>query len=203
MIVAIVGHVCYVYREDGDLAFRPNRSRSSWSGPGWYGAESRLLHHVRLVLDRRGYGLVKERMWRDGHMVGTEHTQYLRSRDSGGMPSLCVYHADHAVEIAAELFNEVGRVELAVEYGLTEEGDGPATAASREHVRAIEARHPCYEVSWDTPAELQSGVMTSGEGRYRHYKGFTDRTQAVAWLRSCPGEYARLIDRRTGECLTD
>ncbi len=33
-IVSIVGCSCYVYREPGDPAFRPNRSRSSWSPPG-------------------------------------------------------------------------------------------------------------------------------------------------------------------------
>jgi hypothetical protein len=198
MIVTIVDRTCYVYRQHGDPVFCPNRSGSSWSPPGWYGAESRLLYRVKLILNARGYDLIKKRMWRDGHMVGTEHTQYLRSRRVRGKPSICVYHANHAVEIAAESFNKLGRVELAVEYGLTEEDDG---AASREHVQTIEATHPCFEVSWDAPADLEGGVMTSGPERYRHYKGFTDRSQALAWLRSCPGEYTRIIDRRTGERL--
>ena len=148
MIVRIVGQTCYVYKQDSDPVFRPTSGGSSWSPPGWYGAESRLLHHVLRTLNARGYDLIKKRMWQDGHMVGTEHTQYLRSRDIRRKPSICIYHADHAVEIAAELFNKVGMVELAVEYGLTEEDDG---AASREHVQAIEATHPCFEVSWDAP----------------------------------------------------
>jgi hypothetical protein len=202
MIVTIVDRTCYVYRQHGDPIFRPNRSGSSWSPPGWYGAESRLLHHVLRILNARGYDLIKKQMWRDGHMVGTEHTQYLRSRNVRGKLSLCIYHADHAVEIAAESFNVLGRIELAAEYGLAEEGDGPQTAASMALVRDIEAAHPVYEVSWDAHADLESAVMTSAPERYRHYKGFTDRSQAEAWLRSCPGEYLRIIDRRTGERLT-
>lgn len=198
MIVTIVDRTCYVYRQPGDPVFRPNRSRSSWSPPGWYGAESRLLHHVRLILNIRRYDLIKKRMWKDSHLFGTEHTQYLRSRQLRGTPSLCVYHADHAVEIAAESFNVLGRVELAVEFGLTEGDDG---VASQAHVQVIEAAHSVYEVSWDAPAELESGVMTSGPERYRHYRGFTSRDEAEAWLRSCPGEYPKLIDRRTGERL--
>ena len=47
MIVSIVGCSCYVYREPGDPVFRPNRSKLSWSAPGWYGAESRLLYNVQ------------------------------------------------------------------------------------------------------------------------------------------------------------
>lgn len=198
MIVTIVGSSCYVYREDGDPVFRPNTSKSCWSPPGWYGAESRLLHHVKLILNRRGYGLIKKRMWRDGHLFGTEHTQYLRSRVITGTPSLCVYHADCAVEIAAEVFNKLGRVELAVEYGLAEGDDG---VASQDHVHAIEAAHPCCEVSWDAPADLESGVMTSGPGRYRHHRAFTDRDVAEEWLRSSPGEYPKLIDRHSDESL--
>lgn len=198
MIVTIVGSSCYVYREDGDPVFRPNTSKSCWSPPGWYGAESRLLHHVKLILNQRSYGLIKKRMWRDGHLFGTEHNQYLRSRVITGTPSLCVYHADHAIEIAAEVFNKLGRVELAVAYGLVEGDDG---SASQAHVQAIEAAYPCYEVSWDAPADLDSGVITSGPGRYRHYRAFTDRDEAEAWLRSCPGEYPKLINRRSDERL--
>jgi hypothetical protein len=201
MIVNIVDRICYVYRQTSDPVFRPNGSGSSWSPPGWYGAESRLLHHVLRTLNARGYDLIKKRMWRDGHLFGTEHTQYLRSRDVRGTASLCIYHADHAVEIAAESFNVLGRVALAVEYGLAEERDGPQSAASMAHVRDIEVAHPVYEVSWDAPADLHGGVMTSGPERYRHYRGFTDLSEAQAFLLTMPGEYPKLIDRRTGERL--
>ena len=198
MIVTVVGSSCFVYREDGDSVFHPNTSKSCWSPPGWYGAESRLLHHIKLILNQRGYNLIKRRMWKDGHMVGTEFTQYLRSRHMKGTPSFCIYHANYAIEISAELYNVLGRVELAVEYGLAEGDDG---ASSQAHVRAVEASYPCYEVSWTAPADLESGIMTSSAGKYRHFKCFTDRDEAEAWLRSRPGEYPRIIDRRTGERL--
>jgi hypothetical protein len=199
MIVSIVGRSCFVYEQDSDPVFRPTNGDSSWSAPGWYGAESRLLYHVQKTLNQRGYDLIKKRMWRDGHMVGTEYSQYLRSRDPKSVPSLCVYHANHAIEIAAELFNEIGVVELAVEYGLTDDDDGPVATATRDFVERIEAGRMCYEVSWDAPAVLNSGIMTSGSGRYRHFKGFTDLDQATAFLHSNPGEYPRLINRHTGE----
>jgi hypothetical protein len=202
MIVSIVGRTCYVYRQDSDPVFRPTEGVSSWSALGWYGAESRLLYHVQKTLNQRGYDLIKKRMWKDGHMVGTEYTQYLRSRDFQGSENLCIYHANHAIEIAAELFSTIGLVELAVEYGLSEDGDGPVTAASRDFVKGIEATHPCYEVSWDAPAVLDSGILTSGAGRYRHYKGFTDLIEARAFLNTDPGEYARLVDRITGDRIT-
>jgi len=201
MIVTIVDRTCYFYRQPCDPVFCPNRTGSSWSPPGWYGAESRLLHHVKLILNHRGYDLIKKRMWKDGHLFGTEHTQYLRSRDIKSTPSLCIYHANSAVEIAAESFNKLSMVELAVEYGLVEEGDGPQTAASMALVNAIEATHPVYEVSWDAPSNLDSCIITSAPERYRHYRGFTDLSEAEAFLLTMPGEYPRLIDRRTGERL--
>ncbi len=199
MIVTIVDRTCYVYRQPGDPAFRPNRSGSSWSPPGWYAAESRLLQHVLRILNARGYDLIKKPMRKDGHLIGTEYTQYLRSRHVRGTPSLCIYHADHAVEIAAESFNMLGRVELAVEYGLGEEGNGPQTAASMALVHDIEAAHPVYEVSWDGLSDLSSGILTSGPEQYRHYRGFTDRSQAEAFLLTDPGEYPKLTDRHTDE----
>jgi hypothetical protein len=203
MIVSIIGRSCYVYKQDGDPMFRPNKGDSSWSAPGWYGAESRLLYHVQKILNQRGYDLLKKKMWKDGHMFGTDHSQYLRSRDFQGAQSLCIYHANHAVEIAAELFNKISLVELAVEYGLTEpRRAGAVTTASLAFVKGIEATHPCYEVSWDAPADLKSGIMTSGPERFRHYKGCTDPIEATAFLNTNPGEYPRLINRLTGELIT-
>ena len=202
MIVSIIGRSCYVYKQDSDPVFRPTSGDSSWSAPGWYGAESRLLHHVQKTLNQRGYDLIKKRMWKDGHMFGSDQSQYLRSRDLRGAESLCIYHANQAIEIAAEVFNKLGLVELAVDFGLTEEVDGPSTTASHDFVRKIEAVRPCYEVSWDAPAVLDSAIMTTGPGRYRHHKGFTDLTEATAFINTDPGEYPRLINRLTGERIT-
>ena len=147
MIVSIVNSRCYVHREPGAPVLRPNRSRSSWSPPGWCAAESRLLHNVQKILDRRGYDLIKKRMWKDGHMFGSEHTQYLRSRNLRAIPSLYIHHADYAVEVAAESFNVLGRVVLDVVYGVGREDDPEFERSCREWVRRREAVHPCYEVS--------------------------------------------------------
>src|SRR4051794_38501990 len=76
MIASIVGESCYVYREPGDPVLRPNGSKNSWSPPGWYAAESRLLYNVQKILNGRGHDLLKKRIWRDGHMFGCEHSQY-------------------------------------------------------------------------------------------------------------------------------
>ena len=194
MIVSIVGGSCYVYREPGDPVFRPNRSRYSWSPPGWYGAESRLLHHVRRILNHRGYDLIKRRMWQDGHMFGAEHTQYLRSRKLKGIPSLYIYHADYALEVAAESFNVLGRVELEVTYGAGREDDPDFERACREWVARREAAHPCYQVSWDGEAIIDGHTAVR-----RLFRGFTDLGTAMRFLESDPGDDCRLIDRRTGE----
>ena len=196
MIVSIVGGSCYVYREPGDPVFRPNRSRSSWSPPGWYGAESRLLHHVQKILNGRGYDLIKKRMWRDGHMFGAEHTQYVRSRKLKAIPSLYLYHSNYALEVAAESFNVLGRVELDITYGAGREDDPEFERTCREWVARREAAHPCYEVSWDGEATIDGHTAIR-----RLFRGFTDLDMATEFLESDPGDRCRLIHRRTGEAV--
>ena len=142
MIVSIVDSRCHVYRKPGDPVLRPNRSPSSWSPPGWCAAESRLLHNVQKILDRRGYDLIKRRMWRDGHTFGSEHIQYLRSRNLKAVPSLYVYHVEYAVEVAAEKYNVLGRAVLDVAYGAGREDDPEFERECREWVRRREATHP-------------------------------------------------------------
>jgi hypothetical protein len=194
MIVSIVDSNCYVYREPGDPVLRPNRSKDSWSPPGWYAAESRLLYNVQKILNGRGYDLLKKRMWRDGHMFGCEHSQYLRSRNVQSSPSLYVYHADSSLEVAAERFNVLGRVRLDVVYGAGREYDPDFERACREWVARREDGHPCYEVSWQGEAAIDGHAAAR-----RLYRGFTDLDQAGAFLESDPGESCRFIDRRTGE----
>ena len=170
--------------------FRPNRSKHSWSPPGWYGAESRLLYNVRKILNGRGYGLLKKRMWRDGHMFGCEHSQYLRSRNLKAIPSLYIYHADYALEVAAESYNVLGRARLDVVYGAGREDDPDFERACREWVRRKEIAFPCYQVSWEAEA-----IIDGCSSVRRHYRGFTDPERARAFLDSDPGESCRLIDR--------
>jgi hypothetical protein len=196
MIVSIVGTSCYVYCQLSDPVFRPNRSRYSWSPPGWYGAESRLLYNVGKILNRRGYDLIKKRMWRDGHMFGSEHSQYLRSRNLKGVPSFYIYHADYALEVAAESFNLLGRVELDITYGAGQEDDPKFERTCREWVARREADHPCYEVSWDGEASIDGHTAVR-----RLFRGFTDLDTARAFLESDPGDDCRLIHRHTGEAV--
>ena len=194
MIVTIVGTSCYVYKKPIDPMFRPNRSRNSWSPPGWYAAESRLLHGIKKILNERGYGLLKKRMWRDGHMFGSDHSLYLRSRVIRAIPSMYIYHADSALEVAAESFNALGRVELDVMHGAGWEDDRYFENETRERVIETEAAHPCHEVSWEAEATI--------DGHYavrRLYRGFTSLEEARAFLLSNPGDSCRLINRRTGE----
>lgn len=195
MIVSIVDHSCYVYRQPGDPVLRPNRSRNSWSPPGWYAAESRLLHHVQKTLNRRGYGLIKKRMWRDGHLFGTQHTQYLRSRTLNAVPSLYLYHADSALEVA-ENYNVLGRAVLDVVYGAGREDDPEFEQVCREWVRRREAAHPCYEVSWEAEA------TTDGHAASRRLcRAFTAPDAAMAFIEGDPGGACRLLNLRTGEAI--
>ena len=193
MIVSIVGDVCFVYREPGDPVFRPNRSSSSWSPPGWYGAESRLMYNVQKILNDRSYDLLKKRMWRDGHMFGAEHTQYLRSRNLKAIPSLYVYHADYALEVAAESYNVLGRVRLDVVYGAGRGDDSDFEVACREWVLSSEAAFPCYQVSWEAEATIDGHAADR-----RLYRAFTSLGRAEAFVRSDPDESCRLIARHVG-----
>ena len=194
MIVSIAGLSCYVYRESGDPVFRPNRSKNSWSPPGWYAAESRLLYAIKKILNGRGYGLIKKRMWKDGHMFGCEPTQYVRSRNLKAVPSMYVYHGNAALEVAAESWNVLGRIELDVVYGAGREDDPNFERACREWVRQREAAHPCYEVSWKREATIDGHTAAR-----RLYRGFRNLDEATAYFESDPGEACRLIDRHTGE----
>lgn len=196
MIVSIVGESCYVYRQPGDPEFRANRSRNSWSPPGWHAAESRLLYNVQKTLDRRGYDLIKKRMWRDGHMFGSEHTQYLRSRNLHAVPSLYVYHADYALDVAAESYNVLGRTVLHVVYGAGGGDEPEFERVCREWVRLREEARPCYEVSWEGEATIDG--QTSSR---RLYRGFTDLDSAMSFVEGDPGEACRVFDRRTGEAV--
>jgi hypothetical protein len=191
MIVSIVDSRRYVHR-----VLRPNRSRNSWSLPGWYAAESRMLHHVQKILDRRGYGVLQKRMWRDGHTFGDEYSQYLRSRNLKAVPSLYVYHADYALEVAAENYNVLGRVVLDVVYGAGREDDPEFERASREWVRLREEAHPCFEVSWEGEATIDG--HTSAQ---RLHRGFTALDSAMSFVEDDPGDACRLIDRRNVEAV--
>ena len=95
-----------VTREEGD--------------PKYYGVvngagESKLLHAIKVELNKQGYDLIKKRMWKDGHMVD-EMQQYLRTRKKGaGKVDIYIRSLFWAVRGANDDFNE-GEVILAVDY---------------------------------------------------------------------------------------
>jgi hypothetical protein len=98
MKVEIFDHACVVTREEGD--------------PKYYGTvngagESRLLHHVKRILNARGYDLVKKRMWKDGHLMD-DMQQYLRTRKPTGDPrkDIYIYNGNWAVRGANDSFNK-------------------------------------------------------------------------------------------------
>ena len=153
-----------------------------------------MLYNVQKILNQRSYGLCKKRLCLDGYMFGSEHSQYLRSRAIKRSPSLYIYHADPALEVAAESWNVLGRVELEVMYGAGWTDGRNFENETREWVIETEAAHPCHEVSWEAEATI--------DGHYavrRLYRGFTSLEDARAFRLSDPGDSCRLIDRRTGE----
>ena len=97
---------CTVVKEPGDPIFRNG---------GWGDAESRLLYHVKNILNARGYDLIKKRMWKDGHLMDS-HQLYLRTRKRTGKPDKDIYiwNGNWLVEGAERAFNEDGKVLLHV-----------------------------------------------------------------------------------------
>ena len=154
------------------------------------------MYNVQKILNERGYDLLKKRMWRDGHMFGCEHSQYVRSRNLKATPSIYIYHANAALEVAAESWNVLGRVELDVVYGAGREDDPEFERACREWVDRKEASHGCFQASWEAEATIDGHTAAR-----RHYRGFRDLDDATAFLESDPGDVCHLIDRHTGERL--
>jgi hypothetical protein len=105
MKVEINGTICKVTRETGDPKFYGVVNASG---------ESRLLYHVKHILNRQGYDLIKKRMWKDGHLVD-DLQQYLRTGSpKSPKPHICIYNSDWAIRGAEENFNKNGEVELTV-----------------------------------------------------------------------------------------
>jgi len=95
---------CIVEREPGDPVFRD----SSW-GSG----ESRLLYHVKRILNKRGHDFIKKRMHKDGHMV-SENQLYLRTRRTWhSLTCFAIWNSNWAVAGVERDFNENGIVILA------------------------------------------------------------------------------------------
>ncbi len=112
MDVRISGSTCVVTREPGDPGF----SNGGWAGGN--AGESRLLYHVKKILNARGYNLVKKRMWKDGHLMDDQQ-QYLRprlGRKNPPWPHVYLLNRFYMVRGAEEDFSRLGAVELDVVY---------------------------------------------------------------------------------------
>jgi hypothetical protein len=107
MKVEVNDHVCTVTKEPGDPHF---------SGVVNAAGESRLLYHIKNILNARGYDLIKKRAYKDGHLMA-DMQQYLRTRKSSGNPKkdIYIYSPFFAIEGADEVLNRNGQVCLSVE----------------------------------------------------------------------------------------
>jgi len=68
MKIVLNGCSCRIYKEANDPHFH---------GVAWAKGESRLLYHLKNILNKHGFNFIKKRMAKDGHMVD-ELQQYLR-----------------------------------------------------------------------------------------------------------------------------
>jgi hypothetical protein len=110
MKVYIRHGLLHVVKEKGDPRF---------SGVINAAGESRLLYHIKKILNARGYDLIKKRMWKDGHLMDNMQ-QYLRTRKSSGNPKKDIYiwNGMWDIEGADEILNREGRVTLSLRYNV-------------------------------------------------------------------------------------
>lgn len=115
MKVTINYDICCVVveREPGDPRFT-NGGYAQGNG-----GESRLLYHVKNVLNKQGFDLIKKRMGKDGHLVN-DMQQYLRTRKPSGDPykDIYIHNGNWAVKGAEVDFNEKGKTVLALTTGI-------------------------------------------------------------------------------------
>ena len=70
--------------------------------------ESTFLYHIKNQLIKDGYDVIKKRMWKDGHMMGDDTTQYIRDRKW----KFAIYDGDGAIRFLHKDYNELGQVTL-------------------------------------------------------------------------------------------
>ncbi len=105
-----------VEREDGD----PKKFRDGWDG--MQDAESAFLYWLKKQLNAEPHnmGLIKKRMWKDGHMVD-ELQQYLRTgKIRVGKPYLMIFNDHWAINGLDEDWNENGKATLSIVRGVGE-----------------------------------------------------------------------------------
>lgn len=87
-----------------------------------YYTESTLLHHVKLALIAQGFDVIKKRMWKDGHMMGSDNMQYIRSRKINPtrvdkrLDAVYIYDSNYTVRNMVRDYNENQAISLQVVY---------------------------------------------------------------------------------------
>lgn len=96
----------HVTKEKGDPSFR----RSEWGS-----AESRLLYHIKKILNDQGFNFIKKRMGKDGHLVD-EDQLYIRpqKKPKNDEHNIAIFNNHFAIYDAGEEFTQSGFVKLLV-----------------------------------------------------------------------------------------
>jgi len=94
----IKGQVLTIIKEKSDMYFKN---------------ESHLLYHVKNLLNKNGFDLIKKRMWKDGHLV-SDTQQYLRERKPKKKKCMIVMDYHYSIRSSSELLNKNGQVEFAI-----------------------------------------------------------------------------------------
>ena len=111
---------CTVIKEDGDPHFSGVRNAAG---------ESRLLYHLKNILNSHGFSFIKKRMWRDGHLVD-DMKQYLRVKKEKTNGIFCIHNPMWCVQGADYYLNEYGEVRLQIEWG----DDTPQETIDQFHI---------------------------------------------------------------------
>lgn len=82
---------------------------------GW-GPEIHLMFTLSKKLNSLGFNLFRRKMGRDGHLMGDDHTPYLRVRDDKtSAPQIYIYDGMYALRNSAEEYNARKSVLLNIE----------------------------------------------------------------------------------------
>ena len=103
VVLDVNNYNCRVIREKTDPYFTDS---------GWSNAESVFLYHVKKELIKRGYDVIKKRMYKDGHLVDN-FKQYIRSRKLDDK-AFCIFNDRYDIVSAGAEFNEYGEFDLYV-----------------------------------------------------------------------------------------
>ena len=106
-----------VYIKDGLVHVTKEKGDPRFSGVANAAGESRLLYHIKKIMNARGYDLIKKHMYQDGHLVA-DMQQYLRTRKpSGNMnKDIYIWNNEWCIEGAEAELNRDGHTTLSLMY---------------------------------------------------------------------------------------